>query len=68
LIGRLEGVNIASPIPVLHTVGEAVLQHKRGAFPFDLVMDANSLIVSIWHRRSLLIVTPLVLEPNTYVL
>jgi hypothetical protein len=36
-----------------------MLQHKRGAFPFDLVMDADPLMVSIWHRHSLLIVTPL---------
>src|SRR5712692_3728992 len=64
LIGMVKGVNIASQIPVPHALGESMLQHKRGAFPFDLVMNANPLIIGIWHRRSLLTVTPLVLERN----
>src|SRR5262249_17172618 len=57
-MGLLEGLNIAAPIPVLRAVGEAMLQYQRRAFPFDLVMNVNPLIISIWHRCFLLTVTP----------
>ena len=47
---RRERTDIAALVPILDRLDHAVLKDERRAFPFDALMDANSLVVSVRHR------------------
>ncbi len=49
LVIGLQRVNIASHIPALHTLSKSMMKYKWWTFTCDLIMNADSLIIRIWH-------------------
>src|SRR5262249_32020521 len=46
----LQSFHVAIVAPALQTGTDPVLKHQHGSLPFDFVVDADALVVSVWHR------------------
>jgi hypothetical protein len=45
----LEGIHVPEFVPVVDALREPVLQDERRAFAFDTLVNADALIIGIWH-------------------
>jgi hypothetical protein len=49
----LERFHVSRLVPALQVTVKAMQEHERWAFSFDLIMDTDALMSSIWHTSLL---------------